>query len=289
MERTAREIADSFEIRCSAIHEVVGGTIGLTEKQTETLKDYEDRFNGTSKLKLSDKMASERLELIKKRDFPDLPEGLKTHCKKWLKEHLFNRREQLNNKYVNKGNETEEDGFTLAAVQLKLGMVYKNTERRRNGIVSGECDLHHERVTYDNKSSWSLDTFPMFENQIPDIKYWWQLQGYSMLWESDHLCLNYTLVNSSYESVEKAIKWLDSPNEKYTVAKNMVFTQKEFDVLRDHFFADADLIDFVEIPADKRIKPFKFKPDPNAVKIITERSNLCKEYIYALLINSGYK
>lgn len=288
MERTAREIADSFEIRCSAIHEVVGGTIGLTDIQQEKLNGYQERYNGVGK-PLTDKQEAERVELFKKLNNPELPEGLKTHCKKWLKENLFNRREILNNKYVNKGNETEEEGFTLAAVELKLGMVYKNTERRRNGIVSGECDLHHEGVTHDNKSSWSLDTFPMFETSIPDIKYWWQLQGYSMLWPSKELSLNYTLVNSSYESVEKAIKWADTANEKYIIAKNMVFTQKEFDLIKDHFFSDATLTDFVEIPAKKRIKPFKFKPEPEAVRVITERSALCKEYIYALLINSGYK
>lgn len=288
MGRTAREIADSFKIRCSAIIEICGNLPGLTDKQESTLKGLDLRFNGFGD-KLTDKQLSERLELIRKRDYDELPEGAKTHCKKWLKTFLYNRREELKNKYVAKGNECEEDGFTLMAVQLKLGMVYKNTERKSNTFSSGECDLNHQEVIYDNKCSWSLDTFPMFEFEIPDIKYWWQLQGYSTLWIAKKLCLCYTLISSTYEAVEKAIKWAETSNEKYEIAERMVFTKKEFFLLKDHFFADATLDTFIEIPAEQRIKKFEFLPDQKAQSLIEKRSNMCKEYIYSLLIKQGYK
>lgn len=288
MERTARQIADSFEIRGSATIEICGNEPGLTEKQNQTLSELEERFNGIGK-PLTDKQLLDRLELIKKRDFDELPDGAKTHCKKWLKENLFKRREELKNKYVNKGNECEEDGFTLMAVHLKLGMVYKNTERRSNGFASGECDLNHNGVIYDNKCSWSLDTFPMFETVIPDVKYWWQLQNYSTNWPAKKLCLCYTLISATYEMVEQAIKWADTPNEKYKIAERMVYTKKEFDLIKDHFFAESDLNTFTEIPEELRIKSFEFDVDVKAQKFIEKRSYMCKEYIYALLINNGYK
>jgi len=287
MERSAREIANDFRIRGSATMEIVAGEIGLSEKQAAKLKEYKDRENGIGR-PLTANMKAEMIELKIREANPELPEGAKTHCKKWLKSYLYKRREELKNKYVNKGNEGEEDGFTLMALQLKLGMVYKNTERKRNDFAEGECDLNHNRVIFDNKCSWSLDTFPMFETTIPDPKYWWQLQNYSTLWDADKLCLCYTLINSSYEAVEQAIKWVESPNEKYKMAERMVYTQFEFDVIKDHFFSTADRNTFIEIPEDKRIKAFYFDIDKDAQKTIKVRSEMCREYIYSLLIESGY-
>jgi len=287
MERSAREIANEFRIRGSATIEIVAGEIGLSEKQAAKLKEYKERSIGIGR-PLTANMKAEMIDLKIREANPELPEGAKTHCKKWLKSYLFKRREELKNKYVNKGNEGEEDGFTLMALQLKLGMVYKNTERKRNDFAEGECDLNHNRVIFDNKCSWSLDTFPMFETEIPDPKYWWQLQNYSTLWDADKLCLCYTLINSSYEAVEQAIKWVESPNEKYKIAERMVYTQFEFDVLKDHFFSTSDRNTFIEIPEEKRIKAFYFDIDKDAQKTIKVRSEMCREYIYSLLINIGY-
>jgi len=290
---TAREIADSFRIRGSATIEICGGSVGLTVAQESKLKQLEERqklyfenvYAGlVSKAKpLSLLQEADLKDLIHKRDNPELTEGAKTHCKKWLKQTLYGRREQLKNKYVNKGNEGEEDAFTLMAVQLKLGMVYKNTERRRNEFSEGECDLNHNSIVYDNKCSWSLDTFPMFETEIPDPKYWWQLQNYSTLWDADKLCLCYTLINSSFEAVEDAVRWISGDNEKYKIAERMVFTKPEFELAKSALFPGSTLETFIEIPEDDRIKPFYFDVDKPAQKLIEQRSYMCREYIYNLL------
>ena len=286
--RTAREIADSFRIRASATIEICAGAMGLTDKQSDKLQELEKRFKGDGK-PLTNNMLLERLDLINKRDNPELPEGAKTHCKKWLKSFLFNRREELNNKYVNKGNESEEDGFTLMAIQLGLGMVYKNTERRSNDFSVGECDLNHKGVVYDNKCSWSLDTFPMFETEIPDDRYWWQLQNYSTNWDCDKLCLCYTLISTTPNTLENFLKWESDHNERYKIAERMVFSEKEFEEAKMLFFPNATLDTFIEIPEDKRIKAFYFEPEQWAKDMIKKRSYMCREYIYNLLINSGYK
>lgn len=284
---TAREIADSFRIRGSATIEICAGEIGLTEKQQVKLKELEDRFNGIGR-PLTDNMEKERLDLISKRDNPELPEGAKTHCKKWLKTFLFKRREELKNKYVSKGNESEEDGFTLMAVQLKLGMVYKNTERKRNEFSEGECDLNHQGIVYDNKCSWSLDTYPMFETEIPDPKYWWQLQNYSTLWVCEKLCLCYTLISTTLESLEQYVKWESDHDDRYRIAERMIFTTAEFEAAKITFFPNSTLDTFVEIPEKMRLKSYYFLPDSKAQKMIELRAKMCKEYIYNLLIKLGY-
>lgn len=293
MDRTARQIADSFRIRGSATIEICAGEMGLTPKQEETLATYNKRVSDYLKevpgvKPLTQNQKDELATLIKKRDNPELPEGAKTHCKKWLKSFLFKRREELKNKYVNKGNESEEDGFTLMAVRLKLGMVYKNTERRRNEFAEGECDLNHNKIVYDNKCSWSLDTFPMFETEIPDPKYWWQLQNYSTLWPCEKLCLCYTLISTTIETLESFVKWETDHDDRYKIAERMIFSKSEFEAAKMVFFPNATLDTFVEIPESMRIKKFEFLPDTKAQKMIEQRSMMCREYIYSLLIDYGW-
>lgn len=289
----AREIADSFKIRGSATHEIVAGEMGLTDKQKETVATYTQRlsdFNaGIAKVKdLTDKQKDELATLLFKRDNPQLPEGAKTHCKKWLKHNQFGRWPELKNKYVEKGNKQEEEGFTIMALQLNLGMVYKNTQRLSNEYSIGECDLDHNKVGYDNKCSYDLSTFPMFEFEIPDDKYWWQLQNYNINWPHwEKMCLCYTLVDSSETEVKKAIKWTDDQDEIYRIVERMIYIKLEFERLQAIYFPLSTLSTFTEIPEENRIKTFYFEPSQEAKNLIKERAYMCKEYIYNLLIKSN--
>lgn len=289
----AREIADSFKIRGSATIEIVAGEIGLSETQEEKLNTYTQRLkdfnNGVPKVKdLTAKQKSELSSLIHKRDNPELPEGAKTHCKKWLKHNQYGRWPELKNKYITKGNEQEDEGFTLMALQLNLGMVYKNTEYRENDYACGTCDLDHNKVGYDNKCSWSLETFPMYEEEMPDKGYWWQLQNYSINWPTwEELSLCYTLVNSSEEEVLKAIKWTDNYNERYRIVERMIYTADEFERLRIKYFELSEYKSFKEIPEEDRIKQFTFLPDPVAKEKIKQRAYMCKEYIFKLLTSKN--
>jgi len=245
---SAKEIADSFKIRASATLDIMA----------------ESKVKGKISV------------------------GAQTYCKKWLKEKLFNRRDELKNKYVGKGNATEEDGFTLMATELNLGMVYKNTERKENEWMTGECDLFLHGNVYDNKASWSLDTFPMFENKI-DPKYWNQLQTYGCLWNVKNLNLCYTLNDLDDESVYNAIKWEESQDKRYEIVKRLVYTNESFERLKSLHFYDSKLNTFVEIPDEKRIKHYAFERDDEHVEKIKTRVEQCRPFIYDLLKANGYK
>lgn len=218
----------------------------------------------------------------------NLSVGAQTYCKKWLKEFLFNRREELKNKFVNKGNATEEDGFTLMATELKLGMVYKNIDPKENEFMKGTCDLFLPDNVYDNKSSYSLDTFPMFETEI-DKKYWVQLQVYGCLWDVKNLNLCYTLNDLDDEAIENIIKWKVSHDERYEIANRLVYTLESFERLKSNFFDKSTLNTFIEIPDEKRIKHFKFERDDDYIKKIESRVLECRIFIEQLLIKNGYK
>lgn len=280
-----REI--KFKIRCSALSKITSGTIGLTDTQKATLADLESRENGTHPkgLKLTARMDVELAELQHKRLNPELPQGAKTYCKQWLKEYLYNRREQLKNKYVAKGYSTEEDGFTSMCVQLGLGMVYKNEEFKDNGWLIGTCDLDHDPkdTVYDNKSSWTLDQFPMFETECPNNDYLDQVQGYMELWDRGFGSVVYTLNNLPEELLQHQFKpWL-SDDEKQDVALNFIYTREYWDAMKSKYFSSAEDIDFVEIPEEKRVKEFKVKRNPLFIQEAKKRVEMCQKYIETLI------
>jgi hypothetical protein len=274
------QIANSFKIRCSAILEIVGGEIGLTERQQSKLTELQTRTKP-----LTDNMKAELAVLLRKKANPELPEGAKTHCDKWLKEFVWKRRPEIKSKYITKGNLNEEDGFTVMAVELGLGMVYKNTQYHSNEYIHGTDDLFVKGIVYDNKCSWDLSTFPMYAKEIPDVKYEWQLNGYCELRNVDDAVLAYTLIDAPQELIEREIKWLTDHNEIYKKVCNMVYTADYFNHLRDNFFADATYNYFVEIPQSKRIKPFNIKRDPLKINKTIERVKMCRSYILKELLS----
>ena len=279
-----------FKIRCSAINRIMSGEIGLTAAQQERLNDYQQRESGTHPkgLKLTAKMEVDMAELQYKQLNPELPDGAKTYCKQWIKETLYKRREQVKSKYISKGHDTEEEGFTMMAVNLKLGFVQKNEDFKQDDFMMGTCDLDHEAsdTVFDNKSSWSLDQFPMFDTEIPSNDYEAQIQGYCHLWKRKRGAVVYTLNDISLEQLGYLMKpWL-SDDEKQYEALNLIYTRKAWEAAKSRYFPSAKEIDFIEIPEKDRVKPFYFDYDPAFIADVQERVKLCRKYIDTLIKKS---
>lgn len=276
-----------FKIRCSSINRIMAGEIGLTPAQEEKLSDLLSRQGGTHPkgLKLTEKMESELAELQYKKLNPELPEGAKTYCKQWLKETMYKRREQSKSKYIDKGNATEEDGFTAMSIQLGLGMVYKNEEFRENDFMMGTCDLDLPKMdaVFDNKSSWSLDTFPMFETKCPNADYIAQIQGYMCLWKRSRGAVVYTLNDIDIDQLEHLMKPWQTDDEKQEIAINLIYTKKAWEEAKARYFPAAKDLDFVEIPEKDRVKAFWFDYDPEFIAKVEERVKLCRKYIQTLI------
>lgn len=275
-----------FKIRCSAISQIMAGSIGLTDNQKVTLADYESREKGSHPkgLKLTDKMNEDLVLLRHKRDNPELPQGAKTFCKSWLKQMTWKRFPQIKSRYIDKGNITEESGFTMICVQLGLGMIYKNQERKYNDWATGECDIYlkEESMTYDNKSSWDLSTFPMYDTENPKPEYEYQGQGYMWLWSCKKHAVVYTLIDCPEEILIRQFPYNGTPNERQEIAINLIYTQKYWDEMKDKYFAEADDIEFVEIPEENRVKPFYFERDEKFINDLKVRVEMCQKYIDSL-------
>lgn len=272
-----------FKIRASACSEIMAGTIGLTDVQQAKYNELFSRRADPMAKALTANMEKELAELQYKLDNPELPTGAKTYCRQWLKEYLYKRREEIRSKYIDKGNKTEEDGFTLMAVQLRLGMVFKNYQYRENEYMCGTWDLLTGDTVYDNKSCWSLDTFPMFDTTNPKKEYEWQLQVYSELAGVENTCVAYTLNDISEDMLIQQIRWINDHTQRAKTAINMIYTREYWEVMRSKHFNDAEHIEFVEIPGERRVKPFYFKRDSMAIYRIIERVKMCNLYINSIL------
>lgn len=124
-----------------------------------------------------------------------LSAGAKTCVEKIAKQIIYGYEEVVTGKYMDKGIQVED-----AAIELYNNVMFtnhsKNTERRTNEWITGECDIVTPKKITDIKSVWSLSTFPVTASQGMDKTYEWQLRGYMMLWDVDLAEIAYCLVDT---------------------------------------------------------------------------------------------
>lgn len=123
--------------------------------------------------------------------------GAKTYIRSLAAQDIFNVEFEVSSKAMEKGIETEGDGIALLNRVRGLNLV-KNTERKKNKWITGECDLFDASRArgHDIKSSWSLATFPIDVDDCEDKLYEWQMDGYMWLWDADEWEVNYVMVDT---------------------------------------------------------------------------------------------
>lgn len=123
--------------------------------------------------------------------------GAKTYIRELAQQEIFGVEFEISGKELQKGIEVEDQ--SIALLNRVRGMsLAKNTERRSNGLITGECDLYdpERRRGHDLKSSWSAKTFPGWIIDCEDKLYEWQMRGYMALWDADEWEVNYALVDT---------------------------------------------------------------------------------------------
>ncbi|OOF72107.1 translocation protein TolB precursor, partial [Rodentibacter caecimuris] len=174
-----------------------------------------------------------------KRGGEGLSDTAKSAVRKIAKFDLFGYQDFEGNKYTEKGNLLEEQAIKLSGRKRGLPLK-KNTERRENEWITGECDIYvpSRKLIIDTKCSWDIGTHPFFTDEAEDkakkAGYDIQMQGYMWLWDCEEAQIDFVLFPTPYEMLSS----YDSP-ERY--------------------------IDLVEqIPQDKRITTVTVKRD-NAI------------------------
>jgi hypothetical protein len=216
-----------------------------------------------------------------------LSETTKTYLIEWILEKKYNRKKEFSNKYLEKGLDTEQDGFQIIQDVLFKGVFLpKNKEYFENEHFTGNPDVLIDDVVIDNKSSWSLFTFPIGETSIPDKSYNYQLHGYMDLTGMQKAMLCYTLNDTPSHLVEDEI-WrykrsqniIDLPDEKaYEIVRNNVYTKQGLLDCK-YLFGGVDTSEFIEIPLEKRIVSFEIERDDKLIDEMWDRVSLCNDWI----------
>jgi len=239
----------------------------ITDKQLETLQGLLD------KVKLTEKQAETRDDLISKRDAPpQLSVGAKTRVQEQFLFDKFGIKKDFWSKETDKGNEQEDESLNLFA---KTSGIKKNEQTFENDYFIGTPDIITDDAIIDIKTSFSGSTFPWFENELPENAYFYQVQAYLYLTGRQNGFVAYCLTNSDDLAIQDETRrecWrqkiIDPTDEQLDAIETKVFSQMTFDQIDDKL----------------RVKVYEIKRNDAVIEKMIERIKLCRVY-YAELEN----
>lgn len=163
----------------------------------KTIQDFKIRASASGQIMTNPRVKTELLS-----------ETTKTYVFDWLKENIYGYRKELNNKYVTKGLELEDEAIDKAIELLDLPFTLKNEQFYENEYFTGTPDLIIKDTVYDIKCSWSAFTFPLFEEKIPNINYKYQVNVYMHLLGLKKAKVIYVLLNTP----DSLLNWEEKHN-----------------------------------------------------------------------------
>lgn len=184
-----------MKFRCSALHRIMKGgviTQGLTEKQAQELTEL------LAKVKLTDKQAERRDELIAKRDAPPtLSKGAISEIQKIAKEDFFGYSEELEMRQLEKGIRLEAD-----AIKFAYPNATKNTVRKSNEYITGECDIELQDEIVDIKLPFTIKSMPQTFEEAYSDDYEWQMRGYMWLFGKSRATVTYVGMDTPVDLIK---------------------------------------------------------------------------------------
>lgn len=253
-----------FKIRCSSLGDFLSGTIGLTDAQKTTLKNYSEKRLIKP---LTEREEGIYQDLLYKEANPELPKGVKTLLDKWIKDEiLYEKKIQSHNKYTVKGILNEEENIHYAARHLDWGNVTKNEIEESNEYMTGTPDVVLNDMIVDVKSSYEHGTFPILEDECPSTDYINQVKGYLELFKKQKGLVCYVLSTSPRHLIEREIN---------TMAFNFGYDKDDFEFI----MSMTDLYSYESYPSGLRIKTFEVERDDELMKEIKYRVDLSRIYI----------
>jgi hypothetical protein len=199
-----------------------------------------------------------------------LSQTAKTYVEELAKEHLFGIKKVFKSRYTDKGNEVEEKAIELTEDVLGFEFLTKNEHYYQNNWVKGTPDIITTSLVIDVKSSWSGDTFPFFETELPNKDYYYQVMGYMWLTGKKNALISYCLINTPEEIVNDEIRrtaW-----GKYEI-------EPSEETIRDVMALHS----FDHIPKDRRVKAFHVEYNEGVVNEIKTRIEHCRTYFNELI------
>ena len=167
-----------------------------------------------------------------------LSKTTQTYLQEWFKESLYGVQKEISSKYLDKGIALEDEAIDKVIEWLDLPFAMKNEEQFENEYFKGTPDLIVNDTVFDIKCSWDCFTFPLFESEMPNKDYYYQLQVYMALTGLKKAMLCYVLVNTPED-----LTW-EQPHDYSNVDKSLRL--KTFEVTYDQSVIDS-LIEKVKL------------------------------------------
>jgi hypothetical protein len=125
-----------------------------------------------------------------------LSETTKSYLKEWAICQMFNVQNEIKSKYTERGIQDEDKAIDLMMTVLDLPFTIKNEQYFENDYFCGTPDLIVGDTVYDAKCVWSCFTFPIFEKELQNKDYFYQLQIYMHLTGCKKAVLSYVLLDN---------------------------------------------------------------------------------------------
>jgi hypothetical protein len=208
--------------------------------------------------------------------------GTKKHLADIFVSRVWGRTEDISTKYMDKGNQVEEDSITLYS-KISRRMFQKNGDRLANDFISGTPDIYigesvrNADEVIDIKSSWSAFTFMRAKMDKENKMYYWQLMGYMALTGAKVSTLAYCLVDSPPHLV------LDE--QRRLAYKMGVIDEQESpdyiaackEIEKNHHFSD--------IPEKDRCFSITIERDESEIQRIYDQVERCRTWMNENLMN----
>ena len=124
-----------------------------------------------------------------------LSETAKSYIKSIAKQDFYGYNIELNNKYIIKGIEQEQDSIDLVNA-VRFTDYKKNKVRLETELMTGECDILLDDTIIDIKTSWSFETWPATAEDGDESLYEWQGRAYMYLYDRPSFELIYCMVST---------------------------------------------------------------------------------------------
>lgn len=187
-----------------------------------------------------------------------LSETAKSAVQDMFRQQVFGFNSFQGDRKTEKGLQLEESAIKVSGFQRGLALK-KNSERRENDFISGECDIYvpTRKLIIDTKCPWDIGSHPFFEceaeKKVKEMGYDWQMQGYMWLWDCEQAQIDFVLLPTPLDLLTK------------------------YDNIEQH-------LDLVEnIPLEKRITTVTIQRDEEKIAKIQTQAEKCQAYFSQLL------
>ena len=184
----------------------------------------------------------------------------------WLKEKVYNRRKDIKSKYLEKGNLMEDNSLDEVAKNMGMGILIKNEKHFTNDYMTGTPDAIVKDCVIDVKNSWSWETFPLLETEVPNSDYYFQLQVYMELTGTSKAKLIYTLMDTPEHLIQKEAYWYAKDNGYGELSDEML----------SEFVAKMT---YPDIPEKYKYKCFEIERNDADIELIKIRVLECRDHL----------